>query len=67
MQFLNKYIKKYWKPFGAAVVCLIIEAICDLMQPTIMSKIVDVGVEGKQMNYVMKMGGVMLMITALGL
>lgn len=66
MQFLSKYIKKYWKPFGAAVTCLMLEAICDLMQPTIMSKIVDVGVAGKQMNYVMKMGGVMLMITALG-
>lgn len=66
MQFLSKYIKKYRNPFGAAVVCLMLEATCDLMQPTIMSKIVDVGVAGKQMNYVMKMGGVMLMITALG-
>ena len=66
MQFLNKYIKKYWKPFGAAVVCVLFESICDLMQPTIMSKIVDVGVAGKQMDYVIKMGGVMLMITALG-
>ena len=36
------------------------------MQPTIMSKIVDIGVAGKQMDYVIKMGGVMLMITALG-
>lgn len=66
MKFLNKYIKKYWKLFSAAVLCLMVEALCDLMQPTIMSKIVDVGVEGRDMNYVLKMGGVMLLVTALG-
>ena len=48
MNFLNKYIKKYWKLFCLAVACLTVEAVCDLMQPTIMSKIVDIGVAGKQ-------------------
>ncbi|MDP4090182.1 MAG: ABC transporter ATP-binding protein [Bacillota bacterium] len=66
MQFLNKYIKKYWKLFLAAVSCLMIEALCDLMQPTIMSKIVDIGVANKEMNYVLQMGGVMLLVTAIG-
>lgn len=66
MKFLKKYIYKYWKPFCIAVACLTLEAACDLMQPTIMSKIVDVGVEGKQMDYILRMGGVMLLITALG-
>lgn len=45
---------------------LICEAIADLMQPTIMSKIVDIGVTGKDLNYVLKMGGIMLLVTALG-
>lgn len=66
MEFLGKYIKKYGKQFGAAVACLMLEAMCDLMQPTIMAKIVDIGVADKQMDYVIKMGGVMLMVTALG-
>jgi ATP-binding cassette, subfamily B, multidrug efflux pump len=66
MQFLNKYINKYWKPFAAAVACLTLEAMCDLMQPTIMSRIVDRGVSGKEMNYVMHMGAIMLLITAIG-
>lgn len=66
MKFLKKYIEKYWKPFCIAVACLTLEAVCDLMQPTIMSKIVDVGVQGKQMNYILKMGGIMLLITLLG-
>lgn len=66
MGFLTKYIKKYWKSFSIAVLFLTFEAICDLMQPTIMSKIIDVGVVGKDIHYVLKMGGLMLLITAIG-
>lgn len=66
MKFFKKYIKNYWKLFCIAVACLTLEAACDLMQPTIMSKIVDIGVKRKDMSYVMHMGLVMLMITAFG-
>jgi ATP-binding cassette, subfamily B, multidrug efflux pump len=64
--FLKKYIKKYGKLFYLAVIFLTIEALCDLMQPTIMSKIVDIGVANGQMDYVLRMGGLMLVITAVG-
>ena len=66
MKFLNKYIKKYWKPFFLAVFCLTIEATCDLLQPTIMSKIIDIGVKNKDLNFVLQMSGVMLGVTAIG-
>ncbi|QIZ05864.1 ABC transporter ATP-binding protein [Priestia megaterium] len=66
MKFLSKYIKKYWKSFSIAVLFLTIEAISDLMQPTIMAKIIDEGVANKDINYVLKMGGLMLLITACG-
>lgn len=66
MQYLRKYISKYWRDFFAAVAFLTLEAMCDLMQPTIMSKIVDIGVANKQMNYVLRMGGLMLLITGVG-
>lgn len=66
MQFLSKYVKKYWKLFSTAVLFLACEALCDLLQPTIMSKIIDVGVAGRNLSYVLKMGGVMLVITAFG-
>lgn len=66
MKFLNKYIKKYWKPFLLAVFCLTVEAICDLLQPTIMAKIVDVGVKNKDLSFVLKMSYVMLGVTAIG-
>lgn len=66
MGFLKKYKSKYWKLFFAAIVFLTLEAICDLLQPTIMSKIVDIGVANKNMNYVIHMGGYMLLVTGIG-
>lgn len=66
MGIFNKYIKKYWKPFSVAVLFLTLEAVCDLLQPTIMAKIVDVGVVNRDLNYVFKMGAVMLGVTLIG-
>ncbi|TBL81702.1 ABC transporter ATP-binding protein [Paenibacillus thalictri] len=64
MHFLQKYLKKYGKPFSLAVLFLTCEAVCDLLLPTLMSKIIDVGVAEQRMDYVLKMGGVMIGITA---
>jgi ATP-binding cassette subfamily B protein len=66
MNSFKKYIKNYWKPFCTAIGFLMMEAAADLLQPTIMSKIVDFGVAEKNLSYVIKMGGVMLLVTALG-
>lgn len=66
MQFLNNYTKKYGKNFCLAIIFVMCEAICDLMLPTIMSQIIDVGVAGRQMDYVFFKGGLMLLVTALG-
>lgn len=66
MGFLAKYIKKYWKSFSLAVLFLTFEAISDLLMPTIMAKIIDVGVAGRDLGYVLKMGGLMLLITLFG-
>ncbi|CAG7616123.1 putative ABC transporter ATP-binding protein [Paenibacillus solanacearum] len=66
MPFLKKYVPKYWKMFCLAVLCLTFEALCDLAMPTILSKIIDVGVAHSRMDYVLRMGGLMLLITAFG-
>ena len=66
MGFLVKYLKKFWKLFFTAILFLLIEATCDLLQPAIMSKIVDVGVAQKDMRYVINMTMVMLMVTGVG-
>ena len=69
MEFLKhykKYINKYKKPFIIALFFLSIEAVCDLMQPTIMSKIVDEGVANRNMNYVLFNTLIMLGVTFMG-
>ncbi|NRD77267.1 ABC transporter ATP-binding protein [Bacillus sp. BRMEA1] len=66
MKFFSKYIKKYRVTFCVAVLFLTFEAICDLLQPTIMAKIIDKGVSHKDIHYVLQMGGLMLLITAFG-
>lgn len=52
MQLLSRYSKKYSKQFGTAVGFVIVEALCDLMQPTRMSKIIDKGVAEQQMGII---------------
>lgn len=66
MNFFKKYIKRYWVPFSIAIIFLTIEATADLLLPTIMAKIIDVGVANRDMDYVLKMGGLMLLITGFG-
>ncbi|WP_246599244.1 ABC transporter ATP-binding protein [Clostridium lacusfryxellense] len=66
MVYLKGYAHKYGMGFCTAVFFVTLEAFCDLLLPTIMSKIVDVGVASKNLNYVIKMGMVMLIIAGLG-
>lgn len=66
MGFLSKYKNKYSKSFCLAVFFVMCETVCDLMLPTVMVEIIDVGVASKDMNYILSMGGLMVLITILG-
>jgi ATP-binding cassette subfamily B protein len=65
LSYLNKYIKKYRTQFFIALIFLILETIGDLIQPTLMSKVIDNGVKQGDMKYVWGMGGLMLLMTAI--
>lgn len=66
MSIYKKYFNKYKFLFILAVSCVFFEAICDLLQPTIMARIIDEGVKSGQVATVIKLGLLMLMITAIG-
>lgn len=66
MGFLLPYARKHWKMFCLAVSFLMLEAACDLLQPTIMARIIDVGIAEGRMDVVLELGGLMLLITAIG-
>lgn len=62
----NKYIKKYKLPFLTAIICVALEAICDLLGPTLMSNIINSGIDGGSLSNVYYWGGLMLMVTVIG-
>lgn len=64
--YLNKYIKRYKGQFFIALIFLILETLGDLIQPTIMSKIIDKGVKDGNINYVWRFGLLMILITIFG-
>lgn len=66
MRILYQYKKKYGRQFWTAVIFVTVEAFCDLLQPTIMARIIDIGVAERQMDVVLQMGGVMLLVTMAG-
>jgi len=66
MNLYSKYFKKYKLPFLAAVFCVASEAICDLLAPTLMSNIINMGIDQGQISKVYYWGALMLMVTALG-
>lgn len=66
MNIYRKYFKKYRVMFLTAVSCVFFEAICDLLQPAIMSRIIDNGIKNSRVESVLKLGLLMLIITLCG-
>lgn len=66
MKLLGRYIKTYRTGFASALAFLMLETVGDLLQPTIMAKIIDVGVAERDMAYVGTRGVLMLGVTAFG-
>ena len=63
---LKPYVKKFWKQFTFGPLCKFTEAVLELFIPLIMAKIVDVGIAGGDIPYILKHGGLMMLLGALG-
>ncbi len=66
MKLYGKYFKKYKLPFLVAVFCVALEAVCDLLGPTLMSNIINTGIEQGFVNQVYYWGALMLIVTLVG-
>lgn len=66
MNLYNKYFKKYKFPFMTAVFFVTLEAVCDLLGPTLMAKIINTGIEQGSISNVYYWGGRMIIVTLLG-
>lgn len=63
---LLSFLKPYWKAALAAPLLMLLEVIMDLMQPTLMAAIVDRGVMVGNPGYILRMGGIMVLVAMLG-
>ena len=66
MKHFKKYIRTYWKLGLLSILCVSLEAICDLFQPRLMSRLVDEGVLKGDTQLVIRVGLTMLGVVALG-
>ncbi|EKQ57467.1 MULTISPECIES: ABC transporter ATP-binding protein [unclassified Clostridium] len=66
MNLYSKYFKKYKVPFSIAVSCVAFEAFCDLLGPTLMSNIINTGIEQGALSKVYYWGMLMLIVTGVG-
>ena len=64
---LRRFLKDYTKECIIGPICKLFEAILELLVPLVMANIIDVGIKNGDTSYVIKMGGVMILLGAVGL
>ncbi len=67
IEIYKKHLKKYLFLIVSALLCVSGEAVCDLLQPTVMSKIIDNGVKNGSVDIVIRYGLTMLLISLIGM
>ena len=66
MKVYGKYLLRYQAPFFIAIFCVMGEAVCDLLGPTFMARMIDEGIAANAMHRVFFWGGMMLLFTCIG-
>jgi len=60
------YVRAFAPSFMGALAFLVLESLCDLLQPTIMSSIIDRGVAARDAGLILRLGFLMLLVALLG-
>ena len=66
MEYLKPYWTQYRWLFLLSVTCVTCEAACDLLNPRLMSRLIDDGAAAGDLPFVLRMGLLMLGVTGLG-
>lgn len=67
MRKLLRYLRHYKKESILGPLFKMTEAIFELFVPIVMAKIVDIGIYNKDVSYILKMGGILVLLGILGL
>ena len=62
---LAKYLKHYKKEVVLGPLFKLTEAVLELIAPLIMANIIDVGIKNSDSGYILRMGGLMILIAAI--
>ncbi len=63
---LYRFLKSYTAYIAVVIVLLFVQVLSDLYLPTLMANIVDHGIVNKDVNYILRVGGFMLLVAAGG-
>ncbi len=61
------FLSNYRKAIYLAPLLVIVDVICEIVQPELMSKIVDVGVKQKSLPYILHIGMIMLILSLIAI
>ncbi|MDS0526450.1 ABC transporter ATP-binding protein/permease [Clostridium sp. SHJSY1] len=64
---LTNYLKLFKKQVILGPLFKLLEAIFELIVPLVMAKIIDVGIQNRDLNYILKMGGLLILLGVVGL
>ena len=67
MRKLFRYLKDYKIHLVVGPLCKLLEAVFELIVPLVMANIIDVGILNRDTGYILRMGGVMILLGAVGL
>ena len=67
LKTLLKQVGEFKTPSILTPLCMIGEVICEMIIPVLMGRIVDIGIGGSDMGYIVRTGLVMLCVAILGL
>jgi len=62
-----RFAKNYKKAFLLAPLLVIVDVFCEIVQPVLMSKIVDTGIQHKDIPYIIQVGGLMVGLSLLAI
>ena len=63
---LYRYLDKFTSQIVAIIVLIFLQVIANLYLPTLSSDIIDKGIVNNDLNYIIRIGGLMLLISAGG-
>ena len=67
LKTLLAQVKEFKTPSILTPLCMIGEVICEMIIPVLMGRIVDIGIGGSDMNYIVRTGLIMLVVALFGL